>query len=110
MATLETMRAEDLRRWRSEFPEATAIADLRPRHRQTCVGVAAKIRVVPGRALEVTIEDGSGRLTAIWSGRNNLPGLELGSGLRLTGTVAIDDEGARRILNPAWTLVAEPYA
>jgi hypothetical protein len=104
------MRQEDLRRWRSEFPEAIPIAALRPRQQQTCVGVAYKIRVVPGRALEVTVEDGTGRLTAIWPGRNNLPGLELGSGLRLTGTVSIDDEGERRILNPAWSLVAEPYA
>jgi hypothetical protein len=109
VATLEAMRAQDLRRWRSEFADATPIAELRPRHRATCVGVVRKIRVVPGRALEVTVEDGSGRLTAVWTGRNNLPGLELGGGLRLNGTVAVDDEGARRILNPAWTLVAEPY-
>lgn len=102
-------RDEDLRAWRAQFTDATPIAEIRSRQRTTCVGVVHKIRVVPGRQLEVTVEDGSGRLTAIFLGRANLPGLALGEGMRLTGTVAETPSGTRQILNPVWDLVAEPY-
>ncbi|HWB72253.1 MAG TPA: hypothetical protein VG452_08540 [Egibacteraceae bacterium] len=102
-------RAQDLRRWRDQFHDATPIAELRSRHTGTCVGVVRKIRLVPGRTLEVMVEDGTGRLTATWTGRSSLPGVELGGGLRLTGTVAEMADGNRRVLNPDWMPVAEPY-
>lgn len=102
-------RNEDLRRWRAQFADATPIAQLRPRHQGTCVGVIYKIRLVPGRCIEVSVEDGTERLTATWTGRSSLPGIELGGGLRLTGTLAVKD-GARLMRNPAWSLVVEPYA
>lgn len=103
-------RESDLRVWREQFPDAVSIAELQPRRRQTCVGVVRKIRLDPGRQLAVTVEDGTGRLTATFTGRSNLPGLELGGALRLAGTVAIDDDGERHVLNPGWSPVAEPYA
>lgn len=103
-------RDEDLRVWREQFPDATPLARAAIRQQQTCVGVVVKIRLVPARQLEVTIEDGSGSLTAIFMGQSNLPGLELGGGLRVTGTIAQDGEGQRQMRNPSWTTVAEPYA
>jgi hypothetical protein len=102
-------RDADLQVWREQFPDTIAIRDLHVRHQQTCVGVVAKIRLVPGKQLEVTIEDGSGQLTAIFSGRSQLAGVELGGGLQVSGTVA-DEEGELRMRNPAWHPVAEPYA
>lgn len=102
-------RDHDLRRWQQTFDGATAIADLEPRRRGTCVGIVKAIRLLPQRELEVVIEDGTGDLTAAWPHRTDLPGLELGSGLWLTGTVAEDADGARRMLNPAWVPVTEPY-
>jgi hypothetical protein len=102
-------RAEDLRRWRSEYPEATAIDSLTTRHPAVVVGVVYKIRLVPDRGLEVTIEDGSGQLTASWTGRTALPGVELGAGLRLSGTVSRERDGSLRMRNPEYALVAEPY-
>jgi hypothetical protein len=110
MPTPQERRDEDLRRWRDRFPQSTPIAELRSRHAGSCVGVVRRIRLVPGRTLEVTIEDGSGRLTAVWTGRSRLPGLRLGAGLRVTGTVAQGSDGARVIRNPDWALVAEPYS
>lgn len=104
------VRAEDLRRWQAEHAEATPIGKLRPRHRATCVGVIAKMRLDPGRSLAVTIGDGTGELTAVWAGRTNLPGAELGGGLMLRGTVAVDAQGTRTMRNPEWTPVAEPYS
>lgn len=102
-------RAADLRRWRSEYPDATAIDSVKPRHRTVVVGVVSRIRLVPGRGLEVTIEDGSEELTASWTGRSTLPGVELGAGLRLSGTVAVERDGSLRMRNPEYALVAEPY-
>lgn len=102
-------RNADLRVWREQFPGATPIEAAEPRQQQTCVGVVAKIRLVPGRQLEVTIEDGSGTLTAIFTGRSNLPGLELGGGLRVTGTIGRNGDGNLQMRNPAWTTVTEPY-
>lgn len=103
-------RDQDLRRWQRTFTDATAIADLRPRQPGRAVGVVKRIRFDPGRALEVTIEDGSGELLATWAGRSGLRGVELGSALRLAGTVAIDGDAHRRMLNPTWELVSQPYA
>lgn len=103
-------RDADLRVWREQFADTVAISDLQRRHAQVCVGVVSKIRLVPGRQLEVTIEDGTGRLTATFTGRSTLPGLELGGGLRLTGTVANGADGEPEMLNPSWAPVAEPYA
>lgn len=102
-------RAEDLRRWRSEYSDATAIDSLTPRHKAIVVGVVFKIRLLPGRGVEVTVEDGSGQLTASWTGRTSLPGIELGAGLRLSGTVSRERDGSLRIRNPEYALVAEPY-
>lgn len=103
-------RDVELRRWRQGFRDVTAIADLAERQAGTCVGVVAAIRLTPRRSLEVTVEDGSGRLVATWLGRTNLPGLQLGGALRLSGTVSAEPDGTRRMRNPAWTPVRGPYA
>ena len=103
-------RAADLRRWSRQFADTTPIAHVTPRQRATVVGVVHKMRLVPGKALETTVEDGSGRLTAEWVGRSRLPGVELGNALRLTGTVAVDDGGGLRMRNPDYQSVAEPYS
>jgi hypothetical protein len=103
-------RDQDLRRWQRTFDDATPIADLEPRRSATAVGVVKRIRIDPGTSLELTVEDGTGELVAAWTGRTQLRGVELGSALRLTGTVAADPEGRRRMRNPAWQLVTEPYA
>lgn len=105
----EELRREDLTRWRRQFPDTTPIGAARPRHPGTFVGVVAAIRLVPGRSLDVLIEDGTGRVALSWSARSQLPGLELGAGLRATGTVAVDD-GLSLIRNPDWAFVAPPYA
>ncbi len=101
-------RDADLRVWREQFSDARPIGELRARQRETCVGVVEKIRLDPGRQLALTVEDGSGRLTAIFTGRSNLPGLELGAAFRLTGTVASNGQGLQ-MRNPQWAPVTEPY-
>ena len=102
-------RAGDLRRWSRQFTDATPIAEAIPRQQATVVGVVHKIRILPGKALETTVDDGTDRLTAEWVGRSQLPGVELGTALRLQGTVALDQDGRRRMRNPDYQSVAEPY-
>lgn len=101
-------RDADLRVWQQQFTDVRPIGELRARQRETCVGVVEKIRLDPGRQLALTVEDGSGRLTAIFTGRPNLPGLELGAAFRFTGTVA-DTGDALQMRNPTWAPVTEPY-
>ncbi|HWH32451.1 MAG TPA: hypothetical protein VNU01_07250 [Egibacteraceae bacterium] len=103
-------RAQDLRAWRRQFGDSCAIGEVEPRRSCVCVGVVRVVRLVPGRSLEITIEDGTGRLTAVFTGRTRLPGLEMGGGLRVRGTVADDDQGRKVMRNPDWSLVSEPYA
>lgn len=102
-------RDRDLRRWRAQFPDATAIADLVARQPGTVVGVISRLLIDPAGPLETTVEDGTGRLTCAFHGRGSLPGLELGRALRLTGVVAVDAEGHRQMRDPAWEPVTEPY-
>lgn len=102
-------RAEDLRTWRAEYPDTVPIAQVQARRRSIVVGVVFKVRLERGRAFEVVVEDGTGRLAASWSGRSALPGIDLGAGLRLEGTVAVDRDGTLRMRNPEYDLVAEPY-
>lgn len=106
---LQKSRSDDLRRWRAQFEDSVPIDQAQPRTSVICVGVVRALRLVPGRALEVTIEDGSGRLTAFFTGRARLPGLEMSSALRLVGTLTEDSHG-RQMRNPNWTLISEPYA
>lgn len=103
------MRAADLRAWHSEFSDAQLIGSVAARSKASCVGVVYKMRYVPGRQIEVTIEDGSGRLTVIFTGRTSLPGLNLGSGMRVEGMVASDGEDGLQMRNPSWWHVSDPY-
>jgi hypothetical protein len=105
----DEIRVADLKAWHSEFPDAAPIAEVKPRQRATCVGVVQLIRLVPGRRIEVTIEDGTGRLTSIFTGRTMLAGLDLGSGMRVEGTVAVDSDNGLQMRNPAWSHVSDPY-
>jgi hypothetical protein len=102
-------RDEDLRRWRGQFADAVPLGRLPRRQEATCIGVVHTIRLLPGRGLMVIVEDGTGQLEVLWSGRASLPGLELGSGLRVRGTVGTSPEGLPTMRNPDWTLVTEPY-
>lgn len=79
-----------------------------PRGRFVTVGVVHKLRLVPGKSLEAVLVDGTGELTASWTGRTSIPGVFPGAALRLEGTVAMD-HGRARMRNPEYALLAAPY-
>lgn len=95
--------------WCSLFEGCTRIEDLQPREHATTLGVIERLRVVPGESVEAVVTDGTARLRATWSTRDDMPGLELGRGLRLEGTVCADS-GTATMRNPTWCLVRDPYA
>lgn len=103
----DTMRRQ-LDSWCQLFDGCTRIEDLESRAHATALGVIQRLRYVPGESMEAVVSDGTGRLRAVWTGREVMSGLELGRGLRLEGTVCT--EGGDRVMrNPTWCLVRDPY-
>jgi hypothetical protein len=71
-------------------------------------GEVQETRVVPRTVgtptLEITIADGTGRATAVFTGTKHIGGLALGEGVLLEG-VARQERGRTLLLNPAYTLL-----
>lgn len=105
---LDDAMRRQLDSWCQLFDGCTRIEDLQSREHATTLGVIRRLRFVPGESMEVIVTDGTGRLRAVWTGREVLPGLELGRGLRLEGTVCTDG-GDPVMRNPTWCLVRDPY-
>ena len=67
--------------------------------------VAAAVRritVRPGEdydSLEALLFDGTGEVTAAWTGRRSIPGLSLGTRMILQGTIG-EERGVRKMVNP----------
>jgi hypothetical protein len=57
--------------------------------------------------LEVMVSDGTGSITAVFSGRRRIIGVETGRTVVLEG-VAVPERDGLVIFNPAYTLVAPP--
>lgn len=83
------------------------ICDVDLRRPARLVGEVVALQVVPragSPSLEVTVDDGSGRAVAVFTGRKRLAGLEPGRGVLLEG-VAGNVDGRLQMLNPAYTLL-----
>ncbi|WP_232548032.1 OB-fold nucleic acid binding domain-containing protein [Propioniciclava soli] len=91
----------------AEATGADAIADVRDRSVVTLRGTVEQLTVRPRRPqpwLEAQLSDGTGRVTLIWMGRHEIPGIEAGRELLVQGRVGVSD-GVRRIHNPRYTLL-----
>lgn len=67
------------------------------------------MRVRPWRQtpyLEVTLEDPTGRLLLLFSGRRNIPGIDPGTRMSAEGMVG-EHRGHLALLNPSYTLHPE---
>lgn len=103
---IEDIEADRLRRRTADF-EVTPIAEAPLRTPTVVVGEVHSVRVVPragSPTLEVTIDDGSGRAVAVFTGRRRLGGVGGGRRIVLEG-VARQEHGRLVILNPAYTIV-----
>jgi hypothetical protein len=83
------------------------IGETAPRTPARICGEITSLQVVPRAGspwLEVTVEDGSGRAVAVFSGRKRIAGVEPGRGIVLEGVCGRDGKRLQ-LLNPAYTLL-----
>lgn len=87
--------------------DLTPIADAAMREPVRIGGEVQALQVVPragSPSLEVTINDGSGRAVAIFTGRKRIGGLDPGRGILLEG-VTRQERHRTVLVNPAYTLL-----
>jgi hypothetical protein len=87
-------------------PGITAVADARARVRARFEGDVRRIRIhslaaVP--TLEVQLDDGTGRISALFMGRRGISGIECGRRLAIEGTPVAGERGLT-LYNPAYDL------
>ena len=86
--------------------EVTPIAQARARVRARFEGEIRRVRIQPLAAvptLVVMLEDGTGRLSALFMGRRGIAGVECGRRLAIEGTPVVGERGLT-LYNPAYEL------
>ena len=100
---------ERLRQFCSDVPGVTAIGDAKARQEVTVAGEITSLRIVPRAgtpSLEATVNDGSGSLVVVWTGRRNIPGVAPGKRLVLSGRGSPQGAAARlTVFNPRYELL-----
>lgn len=102
----ESLHAERLQQ-RFGHPDSTPIGEAPDRGRVRIRGEVAGLQVVPragAPSLEVTLDDGTGRAVAVFTGRRRLGGLDPGRAVLVEGA-ARRERGRLLLLNPAYTLL-----
>jgi hypothetical protein len=86
--------------------EVTPIGEARARVRARFEGEIRRIRIQPLAAvptLVVMLEDGTGRVSALFMGRRGIAGVECGRRLAIEGTPVAGERGLT-LYNPAYEL------
>jgi hypothetical protein len=100
----EEILRDEVRQWAESIPGTVRIADC-PRRRPVRVcGVVRRLTLRPHGetySLEAVIYDGTGELTAVWTGRDHIPGLTIGTQLILEGVISVE-RGSMRMVNPGF--------
>jgi hypothetical protein len=89
-----------------DAPAITPIAEARARVRARFEGEVHRIRVqslAGAPTLEVQLDDGSGRISALFMGRRGISGIECGRRLAIEGTPVAGERGLT-LYNPAYDL------
>ncbi len=71
-------------------------------------GEVTRMRIAPRSgvpAFEIVLNDGTGEVVAVFTGRRSIAGIEHGRAMVVEG-VGHDERGRRVLLNPAYTLLA----
>ena len=100
--TDEERLATQVRVWAATVTDAVRIDEAPARERVKIAGVVSRLSVVPGQgvdSLEAVLTDGTGEITAVWTGRRAIPGLYLGTRLIAEG-VPVQTPSGRRMVNP----------
>ncbi len=102
---------ERLRTFCATCGDAVPIAELAPRTEATVAGEITCVAVVPHRGgapwLEATVSDGTGCVTALWTGRRRIAGIKSGQRLMVTGRGTRRGSSGRLVIyNPKYELLA----
>lgn len=100
---------DKLRTFCSTVPGVVDIATARPRDEITVAGEIKYVRIVPrpdgSPWLEATVDDGTGSLTVLWTGRKKIAGVRPGTRVVITGRGAPNGPGGRLLIyNPRYEL------
>lgn len=108
----DQLRAQEIRNWCREIDNIEQIGVCRPRTHARVAGRVQSIKVNPRGStvtLEVQIYDGTDQITGVWFGRRKIPGIDLGRGLILQGTIVRSRTDVLQLINPAYELMpSEP--
>ena len=91
---------------------AVPISTCEDRQRVELTGRVSTVTINPRGghpALEVELRDGSGAVTLVWLGRRQIPGIDPGRHLRVSGRISCH-EGGRLIYNPRYELLGAAAA
>jgi RecG-like helicase len=98
----EERLASEMLEWAEQVPGTRRIAACPSREQVRVAGMVSRLRLRPmngSMSLEAVISDGTGEVTAAWTGRSHIPGLTLGTPVVLEGLLARDRAGLRMV-NP----------
>jgi RecG-like helicase len=107
VSILRRRRDADVAPQEPAHPDLVPIAAASARRRVVVEGQVVRMRARPTSvqpALAVTVSDGTGSITAVWTGRRAIGGITLGRRLRLEGVTARVGD-ALEFTNPAYTLL-----
>jgi len=91
---------------------AVPIQECEDRQVVRLTGTVATVALAPRAdhpALEVELSDGSGAVTLVWLGRRQIPGIDPGQRIAVSGRISCR-EGRRLMYNPHYELVQSPAA
>jgi hypothetical protein len=89
----------------------TSIEELAPRQPVRIGGEIHRVVIAPRHGvatLEVVVADGTGSITAVFTGRRSIIGVEHGRAIILEG-VAVPERDRNVLYNPAYTLIAPAH-
>jgi hypothetical protein len=100
---------ERLRQFCVNVPGVTCIGDAQARQEITVAGEIKSLRIVPragSPSLEATINDATGSLLVVWTGRRHIPGVSPGRRLVVSGRGTPQGAAGRlMLLNPNYELL-----
>jgi RecG-like helicase len=93
---------EETREWAETIPETDRIKECPTREPVRISGVVRRLTLRPSNGsitLEAVVSDGTGEVTAMWTGRDHIPGLALGTQVVLEGVLG-KERTRHRMVNP----------
>lgn len=103
------LESEDLQRHVRE-EGAVPIRTCEDRQQVSLTGTISTVTIHPRGghpALEVELRDGSGAVTLVWLGRRQIPGIDPGRTIKISGRISCH-EGRRLVYNPRYELLHTP--